>query len=134
MEQWVFTGKPRFLYKARGIRTVEAYPAVFPRILLIRFIGDNLIRTEQKPIPCGKGIPFKAIVKAAAPGNNIMDCVMIPHSRAPGMAGAAALQAAAVNGKAQAVVKRRLERMLKFFTCQTKQPPLSRRLEDLNSQ
>ncbi len=91
MEQGSFQGKARFAHQPARIRSVEPYPAVFPGVLMVRLVRRDAARHDQKAVSCGKGIMLFPAVEFSLPGQDVMDQVMIPHARPPGMVRSAAL-------------------------------------------
>ena len=92
-------GKRGLLHKFTGKRTVEPHPVVFPGILQIGGVADQLVGLDQKQLPGFQGIGLLAHPVGSLAGYHQMDQIVIPDTRAPGVARGAGLQPAVEDGK-----------------------------------
>ena len=92
-------GEGGLLHKLAGKRTVKPYPVVFPGVLLIRGIADQLIGFDEEQLPGLQRIVLLAYLVSPLAGHNQMDQVVIPDARSPGVTRSAGLQPAIEDGK-----------------------------------
>ena len=89
-------GRVRAQVRARqqggGIRPAEAEPVVFPRRFRVCLVAHHDIRPDEKDLARahGEGPPGRRERPAA--GNDVVDEIVIPHARAPAVAGCALLK------------------------------------------
>ena len=82
-----------------GTRTVEAYPAVLPRLLLIGSIPDQLAWPGKKQLTLAHFPGASAHLEYALAGKYQMDQVMVADTRPPCLARSTAFDAAIEDGK-----------------------------------
>ena len=82
-----------------GTRTVEAYPAVLPGLLLIGRVADELTGPGKEQISRHDLKGLAAHFKGALARDHQMDQVVIPDTGAPGLARSTPLQAAVKDGQ-----------------------------------
>ena len=82
-----------------GTRTVEAYPAVLPRLLLIGSIPDQLAWPGKKQLTLAYFPGAPAHLEYALAGKYQMDQVMVADTRPPCLARSTAFDAAIEDGK-----------------------------------
>ena len=75
-----------------GIRPAEAEPVVFPRRFRVCLVAHHDVRPDEKYLARahGEGPPGRRERPAA--GNDVVDEIVIPHARAPAVAGCALLK------------------------------------------
>lgn len=70
-----------------GVRPRDAQPVVFPWIVLVGAVADERIRPREKDLPGVDGVGLTAERVCPAARNDIVQQIMVTHTRAPVIAG-----------------------------------------------